>query len=83
MGSTQNFGANPMPHTKLAQVPYKAKQKQEKMKFCLLPIAHCPLPIAYSLYNLPDSVMPRQRYAFPALCLPSVMPCRRYAILCA
>ena len=24
-----------------------------------------------------------QRYAFPALCLAGVMPCRRYAILCA
>ncbi len=34
-----------------------------------------------------DSVMLRQRYAqryaFPALCLAGVMPCRRYAILCA
>ena len=60
--------------------------------YCLLPIAYCLLPTAYSL--LPklcsrqryaaDSVMLRQRYAptalCPALCVPSVMPCWRYAL---
>ena len=45
MGSTQNFGANPIPHTKLPQVPYNAKKKSKIWK--ILPIAYCLLPIAY------------------------------------
>ena len=34
--------ANPMPHIKLPQVPYKAKQNQQKYVF-----AYCLLAIAY------------------------------------
>ena len=64
------------------------------MAYCLLPIAYClggradsVMPGGGPTALCPDSVMLRQRYAqryaFPALCLAGVMPCRRYAILCA
>ena len=56
--------------------------------YCLLPFAYCLLPILLNhrclLFPiilpiacclLPDSVMPRQRYAFPALCLAATGGC--------
>ena len=43
------------------------------LAYCLLPIAYCLLPMPTALCS--DSVMPRQRYAFPALCLAATGGC--------